>query len=101
MKIAVDVMGGDHAPAAIVAGAVEAARREAVTILLVGPPALIQQELAKHKTNGLSLPIIPATQVIGMDDKPATVVRTKRDSSMSTFLIASKLIARPRGRDGG
>lgn len=91
MKIAVDVMGGDHAPAAIVAGAVEAARREAVTILLVGPPALIQQELAKHKTNGLSLSIIPATQVIEMADKPATVVRTKRDSSM---MVACDLVRR-------
>lgn len=91
MNIAVDVMGGDHAPAAIVAGAVEAARREAITVSLVGPPALIQQELVKHKTNGLSLPIIPATQVVAMDDKPATVVRTKRDSSM---VVACDLVRR-------
>lgn len=91
MNIAVDVMGGDHAPAAIVAGAVEAARREAITISLVGQPALIQQELAKHKTTGLSLPIIPATQVIEMNDKPATVVRTKRDSSM---VVACELVRR-------
>lgn len=91
MNIAVDVMGGDHAPAAIVAGAVEAARQEAITVTLVGPPALIQQELAKHKTTGLSLPVIPATQVIEMNDKPAAVVRTKRDSSMA---VACELVRR-------
>ena len=91
MNIAVDVMGGDQAPAAIVAGAVEAARKEAITVTLVGPPALIQQELAKHKTTGLSLPILPATQVIDMTDKPATVVRTKRDSSM---VVACDLVRR-------
>lgn len=91
MNIAVDVMGGDQAPAAIVAGAVEAARKEAITVTLVGPPALIQQELAKHKTTGLSLPILPATQVIDMTDKPATVVRTKRDSSM---VVACELVRR-------
>ena len=91
MNIAVDVMGGDHAPAAIVAGAVEAARQEAITVTLVGPPVLIQQELAKHKTTGLSLPVIPATQVIEMNDKPAAVVRTKRDSSMA---VACELVRR-------
>lgn len=91
MNIVVDVMGGDHAPAAIVAGAVEAARQEAITVSLVGQPELIRHELAKHKTNGLTLPIIPATQVIAMDDKPATVVRTKRDSSM---VVACELVRR-------
>ena len=89
MKIAVDVMGGDHAPAAIVAGAVEAARRDLLTITLVGQPDLIRHELEKHKTAGLDLPIIPATQVIDMADKPATAVRAKRDSSM---VVACELV---------
>ena len=85
MNIAVDVMGGDHAPAAIVAGAVEAARQEAITVTLVGPPVLIQQELAKHKTTGLSLPVIPATQVIEMNDKPAAVVRRRVTEGLDAF----------------
>lgn len=91
MNIAVDVMGGDHAPAAIVAGAVEAARLDSITISLVGQPDLIRLELEKHKTAGLALPIIPATQVIDMDDKPATAARTKRDSSM---VVACELVRR-------
>lgn len=91
MNIAVDVMGGDHAPAAIVAGAVEAARLDSITISLVGQPDLIRRELEKHKTAGLALPIVPATQVIDMDDKPATAARVKRDSSMA---VACELVRR-------
>jgi phosphate acyltransferase len=90
MNIALDVMGGDHAPHEIVAGAVEAARAyNNITISLVGKPAVIQAELAKHATTGLKLSIVPASQVIEMDDKPATAVRTKPDSSM---VVACELI---------
>lgn len=76
-------MGGDHAPHEIIAGAVEAARAyDTITISLVGQPAVIQAELAKHATQGLKLTIVSASQVIEMHDKPATAVRTKPDSSM-------------------
>jgi len=82
MNIAVDVMGGDQAPAAIVAGAVEAARLYRITVSLVGRPEVIKRELATQNTSGLHLPIVPAAQVIEMGDKAANAVRTKRDSSM-------------------
>lgn len=91
MNIAVDVMGGDHAPAAIVAGAVEAARHYPITVSLVGQPAVIRRELEKHQIHGLSLPIVPATQVIDMGDKPASAVRTKPDSSL---VVACDLVRR-------
>ncbi len=91
MNIAVDVMGGDHAPAAIVAGAVEAARHYGITLSLVGQPALIERELAQHKTAGLRLPIIPAQQVIDMQEKPAQAIRSKSDSSM---VVACELVRR-------
>jgi phosphate acyltransferase len=91
MNIALDVMGGDHAPHEIVAGAVEAARAYGITVSLVGKPELIRTQLAKHTTTGLRLPIIPAAQVIEMDDKPATAVRTKPDSSM---VVACELVRR-------
>ncbi len=91
MNIAVDVMGGDHAPVAIVAGAVEAARQYAITVSLVGQPAVIERELAKHATIGLHLPIIPAQQVIDMHDKPASAVRSKSDSSI---VVACELVQR-------
>lgn len=80
--IALDIMGGDHGPREIVAGAIEAARLYGVTLSLVGKPAAIEAELAKHPTHGLSLKIVPATQVIEMGDKPANAVRAKPDSSM-------------------
>lgn len=89
MNIALDVMGGDHAPAAVIEGAVQAARLYKITVSLVGQPALIKTELAKHETTGLQLPIVPASEVIEMGDKPATAVKTKRDSSM---VVACELV---------
>lgn len=91
MNIALDVMGGDHSPHEIVAGAVEAARAYKVMISLVGKPDVIRRELAKHATSGLKLPIVPAHQVIEMDDKPTTAVRTKPDSSI---VVACDLVKR-------
>ncbi|MBU6348798.1 MAG: phosphate acyltransferase PlsX [Chloroflexi bacterium] len=89
MNIALDAMGGDHAPEAIVAGAVEAARIYGVTVSLVGKPDVVAAELKKHNVRGLDLPIVPATQVIEMDEKPAAAVRAKSDSSM---VVGCKLV---------
>jgi phosphate acyltransferase len=91
MNIALDAMGGDHAPQAIVAGAVEAAQQYGICVSLIGKPEIIEAELNKHKTAGLNLPIVPASQVIEMDDKPAQAVRTKPDSSM---VVACKMVKR-------
>lgn len=91
MKIAVDVMGGDNAPAAIVAGAVEAARAYAVALALVGQPAVIERELQRYATTGLNITVIPADQVIAMTDKPTEAVRDKRDSSL---VVACDLVRR-------
>ena len=82
MNIALDAMGGDHAPEAIVAGAIEAARIYGVTVSLVGKPDVLGAEFKKHDTKGLDLPIVPASQVIEMDDKPAAAVRAKTDLSL-------------------
>ncbi|MGL4651718.1 MAG: phosphate acyltransferase PlsX, partial [Caldilineaceae bacterium] len=89
MNIALDVMGGDNAPAEVVLGAVEAAREYGITVSLVGKPDIIRTELSRHKTTGLRLPIVPASQVIEMDDKPANAVRGKPDNSMS---VGCKLV---------
>lgn len=91
MNIAVDVMGGDHAPHEITVGAVEAARAYGITISLVGKPQVIQSELAKHNTAGLKLPIVPAAQIIEMGEKPANAVRTKPNSSM---VVACEMVKR-------
>lgn len=89
MNIALDVMGGDNAPGEVVLGAVEAAREYGITISLVGKPDVIRTELGRHRTAGLRLPIVPASQVIEMDDKPANAVRAKPDNSMS---VGCKLV---------
>ena len=79
--IALDAMGGDRAPAEIVAGGVRAAAELDVEVLLVGDP----DEIAAHLPGG-SLParveVLAASEVIAMDEEPASAVRTKKDSSL-------------------
>jgi len=89
MKIALDAMGGDHAPAAAVHGAVWAARDFGLTVQLIGRPEAIEAELAKHAITGLDLPIIPASEIIEMHEHPATAVKNKKDSSM---VVAMQLL---------
>ncbi len=79
MRIAVDAMGGDHAPAEVVRGAALAAEEYGIDISLVGLPAQVQPLLDGHPR----LQIVPCTQVIAMQEHPAQAVRNKPDSSMS------------------
>jgi glycerol-3-phosphate acyltransferase PlsX len=81
MKIVVDAMGGDEAPAVVVDGAVQAARTLNAEIVLVGQQAAIEAELRKHEPAGL-LTVVNASQVIEMDEHPAAAVKAKKDSSM-------------------
>lgn len=85
MRIAVDAMGGDHAPREIVAGAVRAVREISglKTLFLVGQEAAIQQELAKHGKIPSNLVVRHASEVIEMDETPALAIRKKKDNSIS------------------
>lgn len=87
MKIAIDAMGGDYAPKAIVEGAVLAAREYGVEIILVGQEERVHAELGKYPDRHL-LPISVkhAAEVVEMDDSPAKAVRTKKHSSMKVGL---------------
>ncbi len=90
MKIAVDAMGGDNAPHAVVAGAVQAAKEFGVGIILVGIEQVIREELSKHHhAKALPLEIRNATEVVDMLDSPATVFRRKKDSSIR---VANELV---------
>jgi len=82
MKIAVDAMGGDHAPEVVVDGALQAARDLGLEIMLVGRRGAVQAELDKYDTAGLALTLHHASQVIEMDEHPAAAVKAKKDSSM-------------------
>lgn len=88
MRIAIDAMGGDHAPGLIVKGALEAAAEWPDTqLLLVGDTALIEKELGGVKPPNVT--IIHADEVIGPDDEPVKAVRRKKTSSM---VIAGQLV---------
>ena len=86
MLIAVDAMGGDHAPAEPVRGASVAARELGIEIALVGPPAVLEAELARQGLQPDGLRIVSAEEVIGMDESPAQAVRQKRRSSIHEAL---------------
>ena len=79
-------MGGDHAPAETVAGAVDAAAN-GVDVVLVGKRSQLESELSKRDS---TLPIVDASDVIGMGDDPARALREKPTASIS---IAAKLVA--------
>ena len=86
MKIALDVMGGDHAPYEIVKGAVKAAAGvEGISkIFLVGDETAIRKELAKYpKADKSKLQIVHAPESIAMDEQPAAAVRKKKKCSIN------------------
>lgn len=82
-RVALDVMGGDHAPAEVVKGAVQAAGEYNMGVLLVGPEPLIKEELAKYDVTGLDLEIVHTDEVVGMDEHPAEAIRAKRRNSIT------------------
>src|SRR5213082_2440617 len=89
--VAVDAMGSDRAPKPEVEGAILACRHYDVQVVLVGREAEIREELKreieKHPTvKNLPIDVVHATQVIGMSEKAAHAVRSKRDSSMHVGL---------------
>lgn len=87
MSIAVDAMGGDHAPKEIVAGALQAAALISQKIYLVGVPELIQPHLPSVLPSNVE--IIPASQFVEMDEKPLDAYRKKKDSSL---IVGAKLV---------
>jgi phosphate acyltransferase len=82
VTIALDAMGGDRAPAELVAGAVTAAR-DGVVVLLCGRTPEIERELAGHG-DVTGVEIVDAPDLIDFHDEPAAAVRSKPDSSMVT-----------------
>jgi len=90
VRVAVDAMGGDYAPEEIVKGAVLAARKDDVEILLVGTTTILEKELAKYKlTNGSSINVIEASDVIKENESPVDVIRRKPNCSVA---VAAKMV---------
>ncbi|MEP7218225.1 MAG: phosphate acyltransferase PlsX [Bacteroidota bacterium] len=96
VRIVLDAMGTDNAPAEDVRGAVEAlsdGRRGAgeFELILIGDQAAIERELAKHQGADRSrISVVHASDVIAMDDDPAQAVRSKRESSLVRVVMLQK-----------
>ena len=93
MRIAVDAMGGDHAPREIVRGAIDYALHSTDEISLVGDVPRLEREAAAYgKGVPANIQFVDAPEVVEMGDHPATAIRTKRRSSI---VVATDLV-----RDG-
>ena len=90
LKIAVDAMGGDRAPDAVVEGALLAANELGVEVLLVGQKDAVEKARTRFSPNSVSLEVVPASQTIGMEESPSAALR-KKDSSMK---VAFELMKR-------
>ena len=89
-KVALDAMGGDHAPREMVRGAVAAVKKEKnVQIFLVGKEEAIREELAKYEYEKERLMIVNASEVIEMAEPPVNAIRKKKDSSI---VVGMKLV---------
>src|SRR6185295_18887285 len=82
MRIAVDAMGGDHAPHVNVDSAIAAAREFGISSLLVGDSARLRKLLAESGYRGSDIDVVDAQQVITMEDPATAAVRRKRNSSI-------------------
>ena len=92
MRVAVDAMGGDHAPRVVVEGAVAAARESGVRVTLVGPTDLLQAELSLYPDAAhLDLRLVHADDVVGMGESPVEALRRKPRASIT---VAADLVAR-------
>ncbi|MEV7007410.1 phosphate acyltransferase PlsX [Streptosporangium sp. NPDC051022] len=89
LPIALDAMGGDHAPDEIVAGAVQAVREHDLRVVLVGAPHLLQEALARHDAT-TEIPIIRAEEALAMDEGALASLRRPR----SSIAVACHLVRR-------
>ncbi len=90
VRVAVDAMGGDHAPGVVVEGAIRALRAEPgrLRVTLFGPEATVREALAAHGTTGLDLAVADAPDVIGMGESPSAALKGKPRSSIHLGLGA-------------
>lgn len=91
VKVAVDAMGGDHAPGEIVKGAVDAVNENnRVKVVLLGKEELIQEELKKYTFDKERVEVVNATEVIETSEPPVNAIRKKKDSSIVKGMMMVK-----------
>lgn len=87
VRIAVDAMGGDHAPEEIVKGAVEAIQeKDNIKIFLVGKETAIRTELSKYTYAEKAIEVVNADDVITNNEAPVMAIRRKKESSIVVAL---------------
>ena len=83
MRVVLDAMGGDHAPAVNIEGAVETVHEsDDIEVILVGDESTIKKELKGRKFTSGRISIVHASQVVEMHEPPTVAIRKKRDSSI-------------------
>lgn len=90
MKIAIDAMGGDFAPRAIVEGAVMASKKYGAKVILVGDEDQVGKELSKHPTSKLPIYLHHAPHVVAMHESPSVVIRKMKDTSIKVAIDLAK-----------
>jgi glycerol-3-phosphate acyltransferase PlsX len=86
MKIAVDAMGGDHAPREVIRGAVQAARELGLHVVLVGREELLREEMRSMNVREGTVDVAHASEVVEMDEGPGVAIRKKKNSSIRVGL---------------
>ena len=90
VKVAVDAMGGDHAPGEVVKGAVDAVNeKNNLKVFLVGKAPRIHEELSKYQYKNEQIEVVNAEEEISCDESPVEAIRKKKDSSM---VVALKMV---------
>ena len=90
--VAVDAMGGDHAPRNIIDGAIAAVRHFELGVALVGPASLLEAELTRHSdVDRTRVRIVDADEVVAMEDAPTAALRRKPRASIK---VAADTVAR-------
>src|SRR5215210_6522326 len=90
-RIAIDAMGGDSGPVAMIAGAARARRRDpSLQFLFFGDENLIRPELQKHRNLGASVQITHTPESIAPSEKPSQAIRRARTTSMGVAINAVK-----------
>lgn len=92
LRIVLDAMGGDHAPANEVAGAVQSLRQadNEFQVILVGKEMEIWREIRAQNAQGLSISVVNAEEVITMDDSPTAALKQKKGSSLAVGMQLHK-----------
>lgn len=88
-KIAIDVMGGDHAPDEVIKGCMMALKDIDSTLVLIGQEAVIKEKLSAYTYDEAKVEIVPAEEVIEMGEAPVMAIRKKKNSSM---VVGLKLV---------